>query len=100
MPLHFDKDAYFAAVRDELFGGALSQVQVDGQSIILAVAEYEAGGTPAATRGGSRICLLRSTMRQVNNSGRSRNTVRDRDIPMAILIQKPALLIMDADLFN
>ena len=41
-----DRDVYFNEVRDSLFGGALSQQQVDGQSVILAVWEYQAGGTP------------------------------------------------------
>ena len=44
--MHFDRDVYFANVRDELFDGSLSQEQVDGQSIILGVWEYDAGGTP------------------------------------------------------
>lgn len=42
----FDREAYFNAVRDPLFQGALTQQQVDGQNVILAVWEYEAGGTP------------------------------------------------------
>jgi len=42
----FDRNAYFNAVRDELFGGALEQVHVDGQNVILAVWEHGAGGTP------------------------------------------------------
>ena len=42
----FDKDVYFGSVRSSLFQGALSQEQVDGQSIILGVWEYDAGGTP------------------------------------------------------
>ena len=41
-----DRDTYFNSVRDNLFEGALSQQQVDGQSVILAVWEYQAGGTP------------------------------------------------------
>ena len=41
-----DRDIYFNHVRDVLFSGALEQVHVDGQSVILAVWEYEAGGTP------------------------------------------------------
>jgi len=44
--MRFDRDVYFNAVRNELFGGALTQQQVDGQSVILAVWEYQAGGTP------------------------------------------------------
>jgi len=42
----FDRDTYFNAVRNPLFFGALTQSQVDGQSVILAVWEYQAGGTP------------------------------------------------------
>ena len=41
-----DRDIYFDHVRDSLFSGALEQVHVDGQSVILAVWEYQAGGTP------------------------------------------------------
>ena len=41
-----DRDVYFDEVRNELFEGALTQQQVDGQSVILAVWEYQAGGTP------------------------------------------------------
>ena len=41
-----DRDVYFAYVRQSLFEGALSQQQVDGQAIILAVWDYQAGGTP------------------------------------------------------
>ena len=44
--MRFDRNAFFNAVRDELFGGALTQQQVDGMSVILAVWEYQAGGTP------------------------------------------------------
>jgi putative chitinase len=44
--MKYDRDLYFGAVRDELFHGALDQQQVDGQSVILAVWEYQAGGTP------------------------------------------------------
>jgi len=42
----YNRDVYFANVRDDLFEGALTQQQVDGQNVILAVWEYEAGGTP------------------------------------------------------
>ena len=42
----FNRDTYFDEVRNTLFGGALTQQQVDGQSLILAVWEYQAGGTP------------------------------------------------------
>ena len=41
-----DRDIYFDSVRDSLFSGALEQVHVDGQSVILAVWDYQAGGTP------------------------------------------------------
>jgi putative chitinase len=45
-PSKIDRDVYFGEVRDSLFNGALTQQQVDGQSVILAVWEYQAGGTP------------------------------------------------------
>jgi len=41
-----DRDIYFDHVRVSLFSGALEQVHVDGQSVILAVWDYQAGGTP------------------------------------------------------
>ena len=41
-----DRDIYFDNVRVSLFSGALEQVHVDGQSVILAVWDYQAGGTP------------------------------------------------------
>jgi hypothetical protein len=41
-----DREIFFDSVRNELFGGALTQEQVDGMSVILAVWEYQAGGTP------------------------------------------------------
>ena len=41
-----DREIFFNAVRDELFSGAMQQVQVDGMSVILAVWEYQGGGTP------------------------------------------------------
>jgi putative chitinase len=41
-----DRELFFNGVRNELFGGALQQVQVDGMSVILAVWEYQGGGTP------------------------------------------------------
>jgi len=44
--MRFDRDTYFNEVRGALFNGALTQQQVDGQSVILAVWEYQAGGTP------------------------------------------------------
>jgi putative chitinase len=42
----FNRDVYFDVVRDALFEGALEQIHVDGQSVILAVWEYQGGGTP------------------------------------------------------
>ena len=42
----YDRDIYFDNVREELFEGALEQIHVDGQSVILAVWEYQGGGTP------------------------------------------------------
>jgi putative chitinase len=42
----FDRKTYFDAVRDPLFEGAMEQIHVDGQSVILAVWEYQGGGTP------------------------------------------------------
>ena len=44
--MKFDRDIYFNGVRDTLFEGALEQIHVDGQSVILAVWEYQGGGTP------------------------------------------------------
>lgn len=44
--MRFDRDIFFAAVRDELFDGALTQQNVDGMSIILGVWEGQLGGTP------------------------------------------------------
>ena len=41
-----DRATYFNEVRITLFEGALSQQQVDGQNVILAVWDYDAGGTP------------------------------------------------------
>jgi hypothetical protein len=41
-----DREAYFDIVRAELFGGALTQQQVDGQNVILSVYDYGIGGTP------------------------------------------------------
>lgn len=42
----YDRDVYFAEVRESLFDGELEQVQVDGQNIILAVWEYQGEGDP------------------------------------------------------
>lgn len=44
--MRFDRDIYFGVVRERLFDGALEQIHVDGQNVILAVWEYGAGGTP------------------------------------------------------
>ena len=44
--MRFDRDIYFANVRDNLFEGAMEQIHVDGQSVIFAVWEYQGGGTP------------------------------------------------------
>lgn len=44
--MSFDRDVYFAKVRDSMFSGALTQQQVDGQNVILALYEYGATGTP------------------------------------------------------
>lgn len=44
--MRFDRDVYFTIVREALFEGAMTQQQVDGQSVILACFEYDAGGTP------------------------------------------------------
>ena len=41
-----DRATYFNEVRITLFEGALSQQQVDGQNVILAGWDYDAGGTP------------------------------------------------------
>jgi hypothetical protein len=41
-----DREIYFSHVRESMFQGALDQQQVDGQSVILAVWDYNAGGTP------------------------------------------------------
>jgi putative chitinase len=44
--MKYDRQTYFNNVRDELFDGALEQIHVDGQNVILAVWEYQSGGTP------------------------------------------------------
>jgi putative chitinase len=41
-----DRDVYFDAVREVLFDGALTQQQVDGQSVILALWDQGDTGTP------------------------------------------------------
>jgi hypothetical protein len=44
--MRYDRDVYYAIVRPELFEGALTQQQVDGQNLILAIFENDYGGTP------------------------------------------------------
>lgn len=44
--MRFDRDVYFDEVRVSLFAGALSQQQVDGQNVILALWEGDQTGTP------------------------------------------------------
>jgi hypothetical protein len=44
--MRFDRDVYFGAVRNTMFQGALSQQQVDGQNVILALWEGDQTGTP------------------------------------------------------
>jgi hypothetical protein len=46
MTVHFDRDVFFDNVRDELFEGALTQQQVDGQNLLLALFESNYTGTP------------------------------------------------------
>ena len=41
-----DREAYFDAVRETLFGEALTQQQVDGQNVLLALWEIEGTGSP------------------------------------------------------
>ena len=42
----FDRDVYFNEVRGSLFGGALTQIQVDGQNVLLSIYEGGYAGTP------------------------------------------------------
>jgi hypothetical protein len=42
----FDREVYFNGVRDALFGGALQQIQVDGQNLLLGMYEGQYAGTP------------------------------------------------------
>ncbi len=44
--MRFDRSIYFNYVREVLFEGALDQVHVDGQNLILAIFENQYGGTP------------------------------------------------------
>ena len=41
-----DIETYFDSVRDSLFGGSMTQQQVDGQTVIVACWNYQATGTP------------------------------------------------------
>ena len=41
-----NRDVYFDAVRDSMFEGSMSQQQVDGQNVIVALWDYQATGTP------------------------------------------------------
>ena len=40
-----DRTIYFDNVREVLFGGAMSQCQVDGQCVLLGLWDYQATGT-------------------------------------------------------
>ena len=44
--MRFDRDVYFSHVREELFEGALDQMQVDGQNLLLGLFESGYTGTP------------------------------------------------------
>ena len=46
--IHYDRGIYFDIVRNDMFSGALTQQQVDGQNVILALWEWQATGTPMA----------------------------------------------------
>jgi len=41
-----DRDVYFEKVRSDLFSGAMTQQQVDGQNVIIGLWDYQATGTP------------------------------------------------------
>jgi len=41
-----DRDIYFEKVRLEMFAGAMSQSQVDGQNVLIALWDYQATGSP------------------------------------------------------
>ena len=41
-----DIETYFGSVRDSLFGGSMTQQQVDGQCVIVGLWNYQATGTP------------------------------------------------------
>ena len=44
--MRFDRDIFFAAVREDLFDGAMTQQQVDGMNLIVALFESGYTGTP------------------------------------------------------
>jgi hypothetical protein len=41
-----DRDIYFEKVRSDMFAGAMSQSQVDGQNVLIALWDYQATGSP------------------------------------------------------
>jgi hypothetical protein len=41
-----DRDVYFEKVRSDLFAGAMTQQQVDGQNVIIGLWDYQATGSP------------------------------------------------------
>jgi hypothetical protein len=41
-----DRDIYFDEIRDSMFDGSMSQQQVDGQNVIIALWDYQATGSP------------------------------------------------------
>jgi len=44
--MRFNREAYFEGVRNQMFAGAMTQQQVDGQSVILGLWEGQYTGTP------------------------------------------------------
>ena len=52
----FNRDVYFENVRSDLFSGAMSQIQVDGQNVILSIWEGGYTGTPMDDISGSPTC--------------------------------------------
>ena len=70
-----DRDTYFDSVRGSLFAGALEQVHVDGQSVILAVWDYQAGGTPM-----SDLRWLAYMLATVYNASKALSLIDDRDL--------------------
>jgi len=41
-----DRDVYFEKVRSEMFAGAMTQQQVDGQNVLIGLWDYQATGSP------------------------------------------------------